>query len=245
LFAVAACARGSVNAGDDGDGGVPDAPDAMECAKQTYYRDVDGDGHGNIASPMMACEPPQGYVAIKDDCDDADARRFPGAPELCDLVDNDCNPATNEICPTGCTAFRRPPPDDLAHSYLFCTTTATWTNASAVCAGASYKLVQIESAAENTFVRNTATARVGTAVIHIGGNDGVTEGLWVWDSTATQFWQGAEAASGGAPFMGRYQSWDPDEPNNSGGAEDCSEMKSDGTWNDMACGTAHAFMCRR
>jgi hypothetical protein len=214
----------------------------MECVKQTFYRDVDGDGHGNLASPVVACEPPQGTVATKDDCDDTNAERYPGAQELCDLIDNDCNPATNEICPTGCTAYRRPPPDDLAHSYLYCVTSASWTNASTTCKAASYKLVQIESAAENTFVRNTA---VGGANIHIGGTDTAVEGAWVWDNTTTQFWQGTTAGTGGAVVGGRYQNWDPDEPNNSGNAEDCSEMKVDGLWNDMSCTTAHAFMCRR
>lgn len=217
----------------------------MECAKQTYYRDFDGDGHGNVASPVMACTPPPGTVASKDDCDDNDARRYPGAAEICDLVDNDCNLATNEICPTGCTAYRRPPPDDLAHSYLFCVTSATWVNASVACANAAYKLVQIESAAENTFVRNIANNLVGTATIHIGGTDTLNEGAFLWDGTATQFWQGGPATAGGAPVMGRYQNWDPSEPNNSGNAEDCSEMKLDGLWNDVACSTTHAFMCRR
>jgi hypothetical protein len=50
----------------------------------------------------------------------------PGAPEICDALDNDCNAATIETCPASCQVKRRPAPDD-AHAYLFCSTTASGT----------------------------------------------------------------------------------------------------------------------
>jgi hypothetical protein len=61
-----------------------------------YYRDLDGDGHGNPASqPVSTCSgPPAGYVALADDCADNAPNRFPGNPEICDGVDNDCSAAT-------------------------------------------------------------------------------------------------------------------------------------------------------
>jgi hypothetical protein len=58
----------------------------------TFYRDADGDGHGAAASgTMMRCSAGGGYVASSDDCDDANPGRFPGNPELCNNVDDDCN----------------------------------------------------------------------------------------------------------------------------------------------------------
>jgi hypothetical protein len=42
------------------------------------YRDADGDGHGDAAVSLLACAPPPGYVGSSDDCDDGDARAFPG-----------------------------------------------------------------------------------------------------------------------------------------------------------------------
>ncbi len=45
---------------------------------QTFYRDVDGDGFGTDAYSRMACSMPVGFVAEGGDCDDHDARVFPG-----------------------------------------------------------------------------------------------------------------------------------------------------------------------
>jgi len=58
----------------------------------TFYRDADGDGFGNAAGPVAsACTTPGGYAANSTDCDDTNASRNPGAPEVCDRVDNDCD----------------------------------------------------------------------------------------------------------------------------------------------------------
>ena len=60
-----------------------------------YFPDVDGDGHGDTAQRIDACEPLDGYIALGDDCDDAESRAFPGADEVCDGVDNDCDGAVD------------------------------------------------------------------------------------------------------------------------------------------------------
>jgi hypothetical protein len=234
LIATAACASGGT--------GTPDArpSDAADCAKQTYYADADGDGHGDPAAPVEACAPPAGTVTSKDDCDDANEERHPGREEICDGLDNDCNGATIEVCPTGCMAIRRPPPDHLLHAYLVCNGVATWASARATCASAMFKLVQIDDAAENAFVYNLAVGTFGNVDIHIGGTDSVVEGTWVWDGSVP-FWQGL---SGGMPIGNRYANWEPGEPNSSG-TEDCAEMRSGGRWNDDDCGAAQRFICRR
>ncbi len=62
-----------------------------------WYADGDGDGYGDLgASPVMSCEPVAGASVVATDCADDDAGRFPGAPELCDTVDQDCDGSVDE-----------------------------------------------------------------------------------------------------------------------------------------------------
>ena len=58
-----------------------------------WFADLDGDGHAGAAVQVLACAAPPGYLATSDDCDDLDSDTFPGAVELCDGQDNDCDTA--------------------------------------------------------------------------------------------------------------------------------------------------------
>ncbi|MFK7930062.1 MAG: putative metal-binding motif-containing protein [Myxococcota bacterium] len=57
----------------------------------TFYVDGDEDGYGDPDTSLVACDAPDFYVDNADDCDDAQAGVFPGADEVCDGLDNDCN----------------------------------------------------------------------------------------------------------------------------------------------------------
>ncbi len=78
---------------DDCDGAIDeDATDAT-----TWYADDDGDGVGVDATAVLACAAPTGTeVGTGGDCDDGDPWVHPGAEDLCDGVDNDCDPGTTE-----------------------------------------------------------------------------------------------------------------------------------------------------
>lgn len=75
-----------------------DENDAIDAI--TWYLDNDGDGHGSpSALTVQACEQPDGYAIVGDDCDDGQPTVFPGASETCDGLDNDCNGVVDDVGP--------------------------------------------------------------------------------------------------------------------------------------------------
>jgi hypothetical protein len=55
-----------------------------------WYRDLDGDGWGNLADSLPSCAAPIGYVPTGGDCDDTDSTTYQNAPEVNDGRDNQC-----------------------------------------------------------------------------------------------------------------------------------------------------------
>lgn len=81
-------ARAKTDASMSADAGA----DGSAC--RTYYEDADGDGYGTADTASMRCEPGEGWVDGAGDCDNTNAAVHPGAAELCDGVDDDCDAAT-------------------------------------------------------------------------------------------------------------------------------------------------------
>jgi hypothetical protein len=57
----------------------------------TYYADSDGDGYGNINADTIAFSQPAGYITDHSDCNDSNAGVHPGATDICNSIDDDCN----------------------------------------------------------------------------------------------------------------------------------------------------------
>ncbi len=69
---------------------------ADEDGLTTFYRDMDGDNHGNPSVTMTTCMVPTGYVVLGDDCNDASNVVYPGRAEACDGLDNNCAGGVDE-----------------------------------------------------------------------------------------------------------------------------------------------------
>jgi hypothetical protein len=64
----------------------------------TSYRDFDNDGYGSAGNLTTTCDGsiPPGFVSISGDCDDSRPSAHPGAVEVCNGLDDDCDLAIDE-----------------------------------------------------------------------------------------------------------------------------------------------------
>lgn len=65
--------------------------DPAVAGPQSWYGDDDGDGHGDPLAETVTCAPLSGEVAVGDDCDDDHSLVHPGAIEVCNELDDDCD----------------------------------------------------------------------------------------------------------------------------------------------------------
>ncbi len=71
-------------------------PDENPIDPSSFFADADQDGYGNLASSTLACEVPEGFVSDATDCDDTSSSIHPGANELCNGIDEDCDASIDE-----------------------------------------------------------------------------------------------------------------------------------------------------
>ena len=62
----------------------------------TWYRDADNDGYGNPALTASGCTAPAGYIGVAGDCNDNSSAVRPGATEVCNSLDDNCNSSIDE-----------------------------------------------------------------------------------------------------------------------------------------------------
>ena len=82
------------NGFDDDCDEVVDEDDAVDAG--VWYLDEDQDDFGDEEKTIVACDPPELYVADFGDCDDDNDAVFPGALELCNDLDDDCDVDVDE-----------------------------------------------------------------------------------------------------------------------------------------------------
>ncbi|HND29992.1 MAG TPA: MopE-related protein, partial [Myxococcota bacterium] len=202
---------------DDCDGLVDEAGSVGET---TWYYDADGDGFGGTTT-VSSCNAPSGYVSVGGDCNDSGAGTNPNAPDICDVIDNDCDGSIDEggYCPCSVQTYG-------GHPYQFCTSSSNWNDAAVACAASSgYTLATPTSSAENTWVVTTAFS-YSSGRWWAGGYDSVIEGRWEWITGET--WSYTNWASG----EGSSQS------------QDCLQLgNTDYTWADASCRSSGSYVC--
>lgn len=105
---------------DDDCDGLADDADGSITGQNSYYADSDGDGYGgNII--ILACLQPAMTTVTSNDCDDMNPVAYPGATELCNSIDDNCDNIVDNV--TIC-----PKPTGLVTTFIGATTaTISWT----------------------------------------------------------------------------------------------------------------------
>jgi hypothetical protein len=79
--------------------GIDNDCDGQTDEDVTFYRDLDADGYGDANDSIQALVCSHvGYVTDNTDCNDSDSAINPGAIEICDGIDLNCDGNTDEGC---------------------------------------------------------------------------------------------------------------------------------------------------
>jgi hypothetical protein len=203
----------------------------------TFYRDADEDTYGDDATTEDACEAPTGYVDRGGDCADDDDAKNPGATEICNGLDENCNdPDEGSTCPTGCVP-RELNANMMQHPglYLVCEGPVNWTTARMTCVDEGMILARVRSTADNAAIRAAMNTEHGTTEYWLGGTDGPTnaeEGTWRWLAGDIVFF----------PATALYANWAMDQPATQFPAQDCLKA-NDSQWFAEQCQLTFGFVC--
>ncbi|XP_068726517.1 macrophage mannose receptor 1-like [Montipora capricornis] len=132
------------------------------------------------------------------------------------------SPAVLGSCPIGWEKFDK-------HCYLFrAEDRMSWASARYSCERRGGNLLSITSQQEQDYILYHYTSKQ-RGNVWIGLNDRALEAGYTW--------------SDGSPVT--FLNWNPGEPNDKIGGENCVEMYSNSRWNDKACNVLNGYICRQ
>lgn len=175
--------------------------------------------------------------------------------ELCDGLDNNCDDDIDEgdACPMNCEGFAIG--DD---GYMFCPAERGFEQAQNICENNGMRLLRIESDDENDEITDTLRDILGiddSGRTPNSSQEGIwlyardeEEGVWEWlGDDGYVFWEGN---GDGDSVDDAYTNWAEDQPNNTGGNQDCLRLVLDesgdgdpGEWTDIGCGLEYRTVC--
>lgn len=82
-----------------------ESDEAGASGESSWYRDRDADGYGSMPDVVQACAQPAGYAGNASDCRDDIFGISPGATEVCNAVDDDCDRDIDESGASGETSW--------------------------------------------------------------------------------------------------------------------------------------------
>ena len=110
-IAVNPAATETCNGKDDDCNGVSDDENAVAC--ETFFLDQDGDGYGKAGVSKCLCAATGAYSSkTSSDCNDTNGATYPGAPEVCNGADDDCDAQVDELNAVGCLVYYKDADDD-------------------------------------------------------------------------------------------------------------------------------------
>ena len=71
----------------------------------TFYYDEDHDGYGTSSKTIQACSVPVNYSANSEDCNDSNPDVHPGANEICNGIDDNCDSVIDGENSVGCIIY--------------------------------------------------------------------------------------------------------------------------------------------
>ncbi len=181
--------------------------DALRCIVDGKVIDPDNDGFG--------C----------DDCAIDDATIHPGATEVCDGADNDCNGLIDDGPDCPCKTITSG-----EATFHLCKWRLSWSEANDFCQSKGLSLARIDTAEQSKAILKAAL-KIDDNRWWFGATDIAKEGTWLW-ADGTDF---------------RFNYWDSGQPNNNQCGQDCSTLDDVGggeNWVDSHCQQNFPFVCR-